>query len=101
MQVKIPMLAPTITICTFLTLTNAFKMFDVNLALTNGTGSVANFMGSYLTKGTQMIALNIYDTAVINNNYAVGEAKAVFFFIILAIVSIIQVRVSNKKEVEL
>ena len=48
-----------------------------------------------------MIALNIYDTAVINNNYAVGEAKAVFFFIILAIVSIIQVRVSNKKEVEL
>ena len=101
MQVKVPMLAPTITICTFLTLTNAFKMFDVNLALTNGTGSVANFMGSYLTKGTQMIALNIYDTAVINNNYAVGEAKAVFFFIILAIVSIIQVRVSNKKEVEL
>lgn len=101
MQVKVPMLAPTITICTFLTLTNAFKMFDVNLALTNGTGSVANFMESYLTKGTQMIALNIYDTAVINNNYAVGEAKAVFFFIILAIVSIIQVRVSNKKEVEL
>ncbi len=99
--VKIPMIAPTITICTFLTLTNAFKMFDVNLALTNGTGSVKNFMGQYLTKGTQMLALNIYDTAVINNNYAVGEAKAVFFFIILAVVSIIQVNMSNRKEVEL
>ena len=100
-QIKIPMIAPTITICTFLTLTSAFKQFDVNLALTNGTGSVSSFLGSYLTKGTQMLALNIYDTAVINNEYAFGEAKAVLFFIILAFVSIVQVRMSNKKEVEL
>ncbi|MBO4900771.1 MAG: sugar ABC transporter permease [Lachnospiraceae bacterium] len=100
-EIKIPMIAPTITICTFLTLTSAFKQFDVNLALTNGTGSVANFMGSYLTNGTEMLALNIYSTAVINNEYAFGEAKAVLFFIILAVVSIVQVRISNKKEVEL
>ena len=100
-NIKIPMIAPTITICSFLTLTSAFKQFDVNLALTNGTGSVANFMGSYLTNGTEMLALNIYSTAVINNEYAFGEAKAVLFFIILACVSIIQVRMSNKKEVEL
>ena len=99
-NIKIPMIAPTITICTFLTLTSAFKQFDVNLALTNGTGSV-NFLGSYLTNGTEMLALNIYSTAVINNEYAFGEAKAVLFFIILATVSIIQVRISNKKEVEL
>ena len=100
-NIKIPMIAPTITICTFLTLTSAFKQFDVNLALTNGTGSVASFLGNYLTNGTEMLALNIYSTAVINNEYSFGEAKAVLFFIILATVSIIQVRISNKKEVEL
>jgi raffinose/stachyose/melibiose transport system permease protein len=100
-NIKIPMIAPTITICTFLTLTSAFKQFDVNLALTNGTGSVADFMGSYLTNGTEMLALNIYSTAVIENKYAFGESKAVLFFIILAVVSIAQVRISNKKEVEL
>jgi raffinose/stachyose/melibiose transport system permease protein len=100
-EIKIPMIAPTITICTFLTLTSAFKQFDVNLALTNGTGSVASFLGSYLTNGTEMLALNIYSTAVVNNEYAFGEAKAVLFFIILACVSILQVRISNKKEVEL
>lgn len=100
-KIKIPMIASTVTICTFLTLTSAFKQFDVNMALTNGTGSVANFMGSYLTNGTQMLALNIYNTAISKNNYALGQAKAVFFFIILACVSIVQVRVSNKKEVEM
>ncbi|MBE5910609.1 carbohydrate ABC transporter permease [Pseudobutyrivibrio sp.] len=99
-KIKIPMIAPTITICTFLTLTSAFKQFDVNLSLTNGTGSVT-FMGKYLSKGTSMLAHNIYETAFVNNEYAYGEAKAVFFFIVLAIVSIIQVRVSNKREVEL
>ncbi|MBQ1311501.1 MAG: sugar ABC transporter permease, partial [Blautia sp.] len=100
-QIKIPMIAPTITICTFLTLTSAFKQFDVNLSLTNGTGSVADFMGQYLTNGTQMLALNIYNTAVVENEYAFGQAKAFLFFVILACVSILQVRISNKKEVEL
>jgi len=100
-QIKIPMIASTITICTFLTLTSAFKQFDVNMALTNGTGSVTDFMGQYLTNGTQMLALNIYNTAISKNNYALGQAKAVFFFIILACVSLIQVRVSNSKEVEM
>ncbi len=88
-------------ICTFLTLTSAFKQFDVNMALTNGSGSVADFMGSYLTNGTQMLALNIYNTAISKDNYAMGQAKAVFFFIILAVVSLVQVRISNKKEVEM
>ena len=100
-RVKIPMIASTFTICTFLTLTSAFKQFDVNLALTGGTGSVPSFMGKYLTSGTQMLALNIYNTAVSKNNYALGQAKAVLFFIILACVSLIQVRISNSREVEL
>ncbi len=99
-QIKIPMIAATFTICTFLTLTSAFKQFDVNMALTNGTGSI-KFLGKTLSNGTQMLALNIYNTAISKNNYALGQAKAVLFFIILACVSIIQVRVSNSKEVEL
>lgn len=99
-HIKMPMIASTFTICTFMTLTSAFKQFDVNMALTNGTGSV-NFMGNYLTNGTQMLALNIYNTAISKNNYALGQAKAVVFFIILACVSIVQVRISNKKEVEM
>lgn len=100
-QIKIPMIMSTITICTFLTLTSAFKQFDVNMALTNGSGSVANFLGNYLTNGTQMLALNIYNTAISKNSYALGQAKAVLFFIILACISLIQVRISNSKEVEL
>ena len=101
MKIKLPMIASTITICTFLTLTSAFKQFDVNMALTNGTGSIPNFMGNYLTNGTQMLALNIYNTAISKSNYAMAQAKAVLFFLILASVSLIQVRISNSKEVEL
>ena len=101
MKIKLPMIASTITICTFLTLTSAFKQFDVNMALTNGTGSIPDFFGNYLTNGTQMLALNIYSTAISKNNYAMAQAKAVLFFLILATVSLIQVRISNSKEVEL
>ena len=100
-KIKLPMIASTITICTFLTLTSAFKQFDVNMALTNGKGSIDNFLGSYLTNGTQMLALNIYNTAISKNNYSMAQAKAVLFFLILAAVSIVQVRISNSKEVEL
>jgi len=100
-KVKLPMIASTITICTFLTLTSAFKQFDVNMALTNGTGSVADFMGSYLSNGTQMLALNIYNTAIAKNNFALAQAKAILFFIILAVISLIQVRISSSREVEM
>ncbi|MDY4692700.1 MAG: sugar ABC transporter permease [Blautia sp.] len=100
-KIKLPMIAATITICSFLTLTSAFKQFDVNMALTNGTGSVTNFLGNYLTNGTQMLALNIYNTAISKNNYALGQAKAILFFIMLAAISILQVRISNKREVEM
>ena len=100
-KIKIPMIAATFTICTFLTLTSAFKQFDVNLALTNGVGTVRKFMGSRLSNGTQMIALNIYNTAFKSNEYGYAQAKAILFFIILACVSLIQVRISNKREVEM
>ena len=100
-DIKIPMIAATFTICTFLTLTSAFKQFDVNLALTNGVGTVRNFMGSRLSNGTQMIALNIYNTAFARDQYGYAQAKAILFFIILACVSLVQVRISNKREVEM
>ncbi|MBR1634173.1 MAG: sugar ABC transporter permease [Lachnospiraceae bacterium] len=99
-RIKIPMIASTITICSFLTLTNAFKMFDVNLALTGGNGTVTDFMGSRLTNGTEMLALNIYTTAINQNDYSLGQAKAVMFFIILTAVSILQVKVTSSREVE-
>ena len=99
-RIKIPMIAATFTICTFLTLTSAFKQFDVNLALTNGAGSV-DFLGNYLSNGTQMIALNIYNTAFARDMYGLAQAKAILFFIILACVSLIQVRISYRKEVEM
>ena len=100
-KIKIPMIAATFTICTFLTLTSAFKQFDVNLALTNGVGTVRNFMGQRLSNGTQMIALNIYNTAFARDMYGYAQAKAILFFIILACVSLIQVSISNKREVEM
>ena len=100
-QIKIPMIAATFTICTFLTLTSAFKQFDVNLALTNGVGTVRNFMGERLSNGTQMIALNIYNTAFARDMFGFAQAKAILFFIILACVSLVQVRISNKREVEM
>ena len=100
-KIKIPMIAATFTICTFLTLTSAFKQFDVNLALTNGVGTVRGFMGKRLSNGTQMIALNIYNTAFARDQYGYAQAKAILFFIILACVSLVQVRISNKREVEM
>ena len=74
---------------------------EVNLALTNGVGTVRNFMGQRLSNGTQMIALNIYNTAFARDMYGYAQAKAILFFIILACVSLIQVRISNKREVEM
>ena len=100
-EIKIPMIAATFTICTFLTLTSAFKQFDVNLALTNGVGTVRGFMGSRLSNGTEMIALNIYKTAFAKDQFGYAQAKAILFFIILACVSLVQVRISNKREVEM
>jgi raffinose/stachyose/melibiose transport system permease protein len=89
-KITIPMVAPAVTVCLFLTISWSFKIFDTNLSLTNGGP-----FGS-----TQMLALNIYNEAFTNNRYGVGEAKAIIFFVVVAIISILQVYLSKKREVE-
>lgn len=90
-SVTIPMVMPSITICTFLTLTNGFKLFDQNLALTNGAPS----------KMSEMLALNIYNTFYGRNGYeGVGQAKAVIFFIIVGLIAVIQNKLTRSKEVQ-
>ena len=97
-RIQIPLMANAFTISLFLTLTNSFKMYDVNVALTNG-GPVAVFM-SKPVNATELLALNIYQTAFKYNNMAQGQAKAVIFFIVLTIFSVIQVSYNKSKEVE-
>ncbi len=98
MKIQIPLMANAFTISLFLTLTNSFKMYDVNVALTNG-GPVSMFMNKPV-QGSELLALNIYQTAFKYNNMALGQAKAVIFFIVLTIFSIIQVSYNKSKEVE-
>ncbi|KSU83529.1 raffinose/stachyose/melibiose transport system permease protein [Fictibacillus solisalsi] len=89
-HITIPMVAPAVTICLFLTTASSFKIFDANLSLTNG--------GPF--KSTEMLALNIYTEAFVNNRYGIGEAKALIFFIVVAAITVIQVMYTKKKEVE-
>ena len=89
--VIIPMLMPTITVCTFLTLTNGFKLFDQNLALTGGNPA----------KQSELLALNLYDTMYGTTGWqGVGQAKAVIFFILVAVISLIQNKLTTRKEVQ-
>lgn len=90
-KVKIPMVMPSITICLFLTVSNSFKLFDQNLALTAGAPS----------KKTAMLALDIYITFYGRNGYeGVGQAKAVLFFIVVAVIALGQLVLTRRKEVE-
>jgi raffinose/stachyose/melibiose transport system permease protein len=97
-KIQVPLMANAFTISLFLTLTNSFKMYDVNVALTNG-GPVSMFMNKPV-QASELLALNIYNTAFKYNNMAQGQAKAVIFFIVLTIFSIIQVSWNKSKEVE-
>lgn len=90
-RITIPLLMPSITICTFLTLTNSFKLFDQNLALTGGAPG----------KETQMLALDIYNTFYGRTGYeGVGQAKAVIFFILVALIAGTQLLITRKREYE-
>jgi raffinose/stachyose/melibiose transport system permease protein len=91
-RITIPMVMPSITICTFLTLANSFKMFDQNLALTGGGPA----------DKTEMLALNIFKTFYNRNNSwtGAGQAKAVVFFLIVGFIALIQLRVTRSREVE-
>ena len=98
-RVIIPNVMPSITICTFLTLTNSFKMFDQNLALTGGAPTMM-VEGSKIS-ATELLALNIYSTYNINKNWhGVAQAKAVIFFLLVAILAIAQLTATRKKEVQ-
>jgi raffinose/stachyose/melibiose transport system permease protein len=98
-NITIPMVAQAFTITLFLTLVNSFKQFDVNVSLTAG-GPSAMFMGKPIF-GTELLALNIYNTAFQANKLAEGQARAFVFFVVLVVISIIQVRTSKKREIEL
>lgn len=90
-SVTIPMVMPSITICTFLTLTNSFKLFDQNLALTAGAPS----------NKSEMLALNIYNTFYDRpGSEGIGQAKAVMFFIMVAAIALIQLKATKNKEVQ-
>ena len=90
-KVTIPMMMPSITICTFLSVVNGFKLFDQNLSLTAGEPS----------KMSEMLALNIYNTFYGRVGWqGVGQAKAVLFFILVVGIGLIQLRITRSKEVQ-
>ena len=90
-SITIPMMMPSITICTFLSVTNGFKLFDQNLSLTAGEPS----------KMSEMLALNIFNTFCGRTGWeGVGQAKAVIFFIVVVIIGIIQLQITRGKEVQ-
>ena len=88
--IKIPMIRSSVTICVFMAISRAFMSFDVNLTLTAG--------GPF--KSTELLALKIYQTAFSNFDYGKGQAEALVLFVIVSIISIIQVTVSKKVEVQ-
>ena len=100
-KVTIPNMMSSFTICIFLTLTNGFKLFDQNLALTGGRPFLQQPDGSVI-KTTEMLAPNIYNAFYSGggNNRGVGQAKAVVFFILVAAISLIQLQSTRKKEVQ-
>ncbi|AIQ16052.1 MULTISPECIES: carbohydrate ABC transporter permease [Paenibacillus] len=89
-NIVVPLIMPAVTIGLFLAISWSFKMFDLNLSLTKG--------GPF--KSTESVAMNIYNEAFLNNRYGLGTAKALLFFVIVAIITVIQVRVTKSKEVE-
>ncbi|MEG0048923.1 MAG: sugar ABC transporter permease [Clostridia bacterium] len=89
-HIRLPLLMPSVTICLFLTLSNCFKIYDVNLALTGG--GPAN--------STEMVSMNIFNEIFAKSHYGYGQAKAIVFFIIVAVITMFQVRTTSKREVE-
>ena len=100
-KITIPNMMSSFTICIFLTLTNGFKLFDQNLALTAGRPFLQQPDGSVI-KTTEMLALNIYSAFYSGggNNRGVGQAKAVVFFILVAAIGLLQLQATRKKEVQ-
>lgn len=97
-HITIPNVMPSITICTFLSLTNGFKLYDQNLALTAGSPFKTLADGNVI-KTTEMLALNIVSSNT-SNSKGPGQAKAVVFFILVAIIGLLQLAATRKKEVD-
>ncbi|HLO12423.1 MAG TPA: sugar ABC transporter permease [Pseudoneobacillus sp.] len=89
-KIIIPLILPAFTICIFLTISMAFKIFDINISLTNG--------GPF--NSTQSVAINIYQEAFQNNRYGLGTAKSILFFLVVAVFTTVQVLITKKREVE-
>ena len=92
-RIIIPLMMPSVTVCSFLTVANGFKMFDQNLSLTGGDPG----------KQSQLLALNIYDTFYGRSGPAwkgIGQAKAVVFFILVVAIALIQLKATSSKEVQ-
>ena len=99
LKILMPMMASAFTITLFLTLTNSFKQYDLNVSLTNG-GPAALFMGKP-SKASQLLAMNIYNTAIASKRWGDGQARAVMFFLVLVLFSLVQVWISKRREVEM
>ncbi|WP_152399367.1 carbohydrate ABC transporter permease [Paenibacillus cellulositrophicus] len=89
-SVIVPLVMPAVTVCLFLAISWSFKMFDLNLSLTKG--------GPF--RSTESVALNIYNEAFQNNRYGLGTAKAIIFFVVVAIITSLQVKITKSMEVE-
>lgn len=90
-RVKFPLLMPSFTICLFLALSNCFKIYDVNVSLT----------GAGPNNQSEMFSLNIYNEIFSLSNFGYGQAKAIIFFLIIAVITLVQVSMTKKKEVEM
>lgn len=90
-RITLPLLMPALTISLFLTLSSAFKIYDVNLSLTGGGPANA----------TELFAMNIYNEIFGSGNYGFGQAKAIVFFLIVAAITLTQVYITKKREVEM
>ena len=90
-KITFPLLMPSFTICLFLTLSGAFKIYDVNLSLTNG-GPI---------HATEMFAMNIFNEIFGYGRYGLGQAKAILFFVVVALVTLTQVVITKRKEVQM
>ena len=88
--IRLPLLMPSITICLFLTLSNCFKIYDVNLSLTGGGPNNA----------TQMISMNIFNEIFAKSRFGYGQAMAIVFFLVVAAITLLQVKFTSDKEVE-
>jgi raffinose/stachyose/melibiose transport system permease protein len=90
-RIKFPLIMQSFTICLFMTLSNCFKLYDVNYSLTGG--------GPY--SSTELFAMSIYNQIFMLNKYGYGQAEAIVFFIVVAAITLVQVSATKKREVEL